>query len=128
MEPQTPEEEFREIQKEITDQDPVVRGIAVVDLGSLGSEHLEYKDQAIALLEKCLNDPDADVRISAQNSLDLINGKKIIEAEEGKQIIAFGYLPQEYQRPEAGSKQSLISCVCCIVIIIVLSVSLIYLF
>jgi len=57
----------------------------------------------------------------------MVSGKKIIEVEEGKQVIAFGYLPEEYQRPEVSSKQSLISCVCCIAIVIILSITLIYL-
>lgn len=128
-EPQTPEEEFQVIQKEITDEDPVVRGIAAVDLGSFGTEHPEYKDQAIALLEKCLNDPDDDVRTSAQTSLDLVSGKQILEAEEGgKQVIAFGYLPEEYQHAEAPSKQSWVSCICCIVMLVILIITMVYLF
>jgi len=121
-----PEIEFREIQKELTDEDPIVRGLAAVDLGSFASEHPEYKDQAIVLLEKCLNDPDEDTRVSAKKSIDMIQGKKIIEAEEGKQVIAFGYLPEEYQRPQVNSKQSLLSCVCCIVLIV--SIIVIFLF
>jgi hypothetical protein len=125
---ETPQEEFREMQTEITDEDPIVRGMAAVDLGSFACEHPEYKDQAIALLEKSVNDPDEDVRTSATRSLEMIAGKKMIEAEEGKQIIGFGYLPEEYQRPETGSKQSLMSCVCCIALILILSISLIYLF
>jgi len=61
MKSQTPEEEFQVIRKEITDEDPVIRGMAVVDLGSFGTEHTEYRDQAIALLQICLNDPDEEV-------------------------------------------------------------------
>jgi hypothetical protein len=124
MEPSSPEEEFRRIQKEISDEDPVVRGIAAVDLGSLATENPEFKDQALALLEKCLNDPDEDMRMSAQNSIDMIQGKKIVEAEEGKQVISFGYLPEEYRTPEAGSKQSLLSCVCCMILITVIIVTI----
>jgi hypothetical protein len=119
MEPSGPEEEFREIQQEISNEDPVVRGLAAVDLGSFATEHQEFKERALAILEKCLNDPDEDMRMNAQKSIDMIQGKKIIEADEGKQIISFGYLPEEYQqRPEVNTKQSLLSCVCCIVLII----------
>ena len=125
MEPSNPEQEFSEIQKEISDEDPVVRGLATVDLGSLATDHPEFKDRALILLEKCLNDPDPDTRISAQKSIDMIQGKKIIEAEttEGKQVIAFGYLPEQYRPPEASSKQSLLSCVCCMILIITIIVT-----
>jgi hypothetical protein len=123
MESSSPEQEFREMQKEISDEDAVVRGLAAVDLGSFAVEHPEFKDRALALLEKCLNDPDEDTRISAKKSIDMIQGEKIIEAEtEGKQVIAFGYLPEEYRPPEASSKQSLLSCVCCIILMITLMV------
>lgn len=129
MEPSTPEEEFREMQKEISDEDPVVRGLAAVDLGSFAIEHPEFKDQALVLLEKCLNDPDEDARMSAKKSIDMIQGKKIIEAEpEGKQVIAFGYLPEEYRPPEAASKQSLLSCVCCLILIVTIIVTLFLIF
>lgn len=129
MEPSSPEQEFREMQQEISDPDPVVRGLAAVDLGSFAVEHPEYKDRALTLLEKCLNDPDEDTRTSAKKSIDMIQGKKIIEAEEGKHLIAFGYLPEEYQqRPEANTKQTLLSCICCAVLIITIVVIMFMIF
>ncbi|MDD1778042.1 MAG: hypothetical protein LUQ65_07710 [Candidatus Helarchaeota archaeon] len=129
MEPSSPEEEFREMQKEIADEDPVVRGLAAVDLGSFAMEHPEFKDQALILLEKCLNDPDPDTQLSAKKSIDMIQGKQIIEAEtEGKQVISFGYLPEEYRQPQANTKQSMLSCVCCIILMIVITVTLFIIF
>ena len=129
MEPSSPEEEFRDMQKEISDEDPVVRGLAAVDLGSFAMEHPEFKDQVLVLLEKCLNDSDDDARMSAKKSIDMIQGKKIIEAEtEGKQVIAFGYLPEEYRPPQSASKQSMLSCVCCLILMVTVIVTLFLIF
>ncbi len=113
-------EEFEELKNEILDEDPIVRGMAAVDLGPFASEHPEYQEEIISILEKALNDPDADVQNSAKTSLAMIEGKPIIEQSD-KQIISFGYVPQEYRQPEVNQKQMAISCICCIVLIVVIS-------
>ena len=112
------EEEFQEIQLEMTDPDPNIRGMAVIELGSFAGDYPNYKDRCVSLLQKALNDPDADVRNSAQKSLGQIEGKQLIDP--GKQIIGFGYIPDEYRekRPEVDQKQMILSCVCCIVMIV----------
>ncbi|MHA1267635.1 MAG: HEAT repeat domain-containing protein [Candidatus Helarchaeota archaeon] len=114
------EEEFQEIQREASDEDPTIRGMAAIDLGSFAIEHSEYKGQCISILEHLLNDTDADVRRSAQKSLELIEGKTLIEP--GKKVIGFGYVPEVYQeeRPEIDKRQAILSCVCCIMMIIVI--------
>ncbi|HUX99746.1 MAG TPA: hypothetical protein VMV49_09350 [Candidatus Deferrimicrobium sp.] len=111
------EAEFQELREEITGTDPIVRGVAAVDLGSFALDYPIYQTQIIRLLEQALNDPDADVRDSAKKSLDLIAGKEVVEPT--KQVIGFGYLPQEYQeKPEVNQKQIILNCVCCIVMIV----------
>ncbi len=117
--PSIEEEEFQEIQKEITDPDPNIRGMAAVELGSFAGDNPVYKDRSIILLQKALNDPDADVRTSAKKSLEILEGKRVVDL--GKQVIGFGYIPDEYreERPEVDQKQMILSCICCIVMIVV---------
>ncbi|NVM30398.1 MAG: HEAT repeat domain-containing protein [Candidatus Helarchaeota archaeon] len=112
------EEEFREMQEELTDEDPNMRGMAAVDLGAFAIEHPRFKERCVVLLQRALNDLDPDVRSSAQKSLQEIEGKPIVES--GGQIIAFGYMPKEHQeeRPEIDQKQMIISCICCITLIV----------
>ncbi len=119
--------EFQELQNEIRDEDPIVRGMAAVDLGAFALEHPDYKDQIVSLLEQLLDDPDSDVRSSAKASLDQIHGKQPI-LDQGKQIIAFGYVPEEYRQPEVDQKQMILSCVCCIIMIVAFILMFIYLF
>ena len=121
------EAEFQELRTEITDEDPVVRGIAAIDFGTFALDHPEYEDRVITLLERALNDPDSDVRTSAQHSLDQIAGKTTI-VEPGRKIIGFGYMPDEYQRPEVDQKQMILSCVCCIVLIVAMILMFVFLF
>ena len=111
------EADFQDLRKELTDPDPIVRGVAAVDLGSFALEYPEYKEQVIFILEKALNDPDPEVRDSVQKSLDQIAGKEFIDP--GKQVIGFGYLPDEYrqQQPEMNTKTLILNCVCCIILI-----------
>ncbi len=118
--PSPEQEEFQTIRKEIADEDPIVRGIAAVDLGSFASDHPEYKDRSISILLKMLDDPDADVRTSAKKSLDMLEGKPMLEPR--REVIAFGFLPEEYRekRPEIDRKQMIISCICCITLILVM--------
>ncbi|NVM54464.1 MAG: hypothetical protein HWN66_12240 [Candidatus Helarchaeota archaeon] len=124
---QSPEvEEFQRIQKELMDEDPIVRGMAAVDLADFASEHPEYKDRSILLLQKAMNDPDYDVVFSAKKSLDLIEGKQVMEP--GKRVIGFGYIPEEYreERPEINQKQMILSCVCCIAVIVTIIILMVY--
>ncbi|MFX1295812.1 MAG: hypothetical protein ACFFD2_13290 [Promethearchaeota archaeon] len=119
-------EEFQELLKEIHDPDSIVRGMAAIDLGSFASDHIEYKDRTILILQDIiLNDLDDDVRKSAQNSILQLQGKTI---ESSHQVIGFGYVPQEYQKPEVNQKQMIISCVCCIFMIVIFSCIFIFLF
>ena len=119
-------QEFREIQAEAQDSDPNIRGMAAIEFGSFAGEHPEYKDRIVSILENMLNDPDADVRKSAQTSLAQLQGKEIFVP--GQQVIGFGYVPEEYRQPEVDQKQMILSCVCCIAMIIALSLMFIYLF
>jgi hypothetical protein len=127
MPPTEIEAEFQELRDEITDEDAVVRGMAAVDFGTFALDHPEYKDRVIVLLERALNDPDNDVRTSAQQSLDQIAGKTTL-LEPGRKVIGFGYLPENYQQPEVDQKQMILSCVCCIILIVSIVLMFIFLF
>ncbi len=112
------EAEFHDLKIRLRDKDSIIRGCAAVDLGLLALEDPIFKEQIITLLQTALNDPDKDVRESAHNSLQQIEGKQLLEP--GKQIIGFGYLPEEYRQQEVNPKQQIISCVCCVVLILVI--------
>ncbi|MHA1131941.1 MAG: HEAT repeat domain-containing protein [Candidatus Helarchaeota archaeon] len=127
MVPDTVESEFRELQDGIVDEDPIVRGMAAIDFSTFALEHPDYKDRTISLLQRALNDPDEDVRINAQQSLNQIEGKKTL-LEPGKQIIGFGYVPEQYRQTEVDTKQMVLSCVCCIILIVVMILMFIYIF
>jgi hypothetical protein len=119
--------EFRELQSEIRDSDPIVRGMAAIELGSFAIDHPEYKDRIIVMLEDAvLHDSNEDVRQSAQNSLAQLRGEK--EFVVPGQVIGFGYLPEEHRQPEVDQKQMIISCVCCIIMIVTISLMMIYFF
>ena len=49
-------QEFREIQAEAQDEDPNIRGMAAIELGSFAGEHPEYRDRIISILQNMLND------------------------------------------------------------------------
>lgn len=112
------EQEFQELQKECKDTDATIRGVAAVDLGSFATEYPAYKERCVMLLQGLLHDTDADVRDSAKSSLDVIEGKEVIVP--GQRIIGFGYIPEEYReaQPEVNKRQMIISCVCCIMLIV----------
>lgn len=94
--------------RDLNDSDPVVRLMGINELVLLARDYSEFKNQVIDLLKPLIGDPDADVRDTAVDSIQLLqidNDKEII-SESGVDLIEESDLDNELERIIEGAAET----------------------